>query len=60
LVALRLAADAFLEPLEILFLRVFCDTACVRGTATPLFEVLTGTRGPKSGQKQVQRLELCL
>jgi hypothetical protein len=27
-VAPRLTADAFREPLEILFLRVFCDTAC--------------------------------
>jgi hypothetical protein len=60
LVALRFTADAFLDPLEILFLRVFCDTACVRGTATPLFEVFTGTRGPKSGQKPVLRLELSL
>src|SRR6266436_5299688 len=30
LVAPRLAAAAFLEALEALFLRVFCDTACAR------------------------------
>jgi hypothetical protein len=51
LVALRLTAagffettfgDAFAEAfagLETLFLRVFCDTACRAGTATPLFDV---------------------
>jgi hypothetical protein len=44
-VALRLTADAFREPLEILFLRVFCDTACAWRIATPLFEVFTGTQG---------------
>jgi hypothetical protein len=38
LVALRLAADAFFEPFETLFLRVFCDTACA-WIATPLFDV---------------------
>ncbi|MBB5049010.1 hypothetical protein HNR60_003782 [Rhodopseudomonas rhenobacensis] len=37
-VALRLAAAAFFTPLETLFLRVFCDTACA-WTATPLFDV---------------------
>jgi hypothetical protein len=50
LVALRLAAGAFFKAtfeeafvtlglLETLFLRVFCDTACRAGTATPLFDV---------------------
>jgi hypothetical protein len=36
LVALRLAAAAFLEPLETLFLRVFCDTACARNCHAPV------------------------
>jgi hypothetical protein len=36
LVALRLAAAAFLEPLEALFLRVFCDTACARNCHAPV------------------------
>jgi hypothetical protein len=40
LVALRLAAAAFLAALETLFLRVFCDTACAWETATPLFVVV--------------------
>jgi hypothetical protein len=35
LVALRLAAAAFLETLEALFLRVFCDTACARKLPRP-------------------------
>jgi hypothetical protein len=30
LVALRLATAAFFDVFEILFLRVFCDTACAR------------------------------
>ncbi|MEZ5822997.1 MAG: hypothetical protein R3D82_19550, partial [Xanthobacteraceae bacterium] len=34
----RLAAAAFLV-FEALCLRVFCDTACARKTATPLFKV---------------------
>jgi hypothetical protein len=34
--ALRLAAALFFVVLEALFLRVFCDTACARRTATPL------------------------
>ncbi|RXG86537.1 hypothetical protein CWO91_12275 [Bradyrhizobium genosp. SA-3] len=42
--ALRLAAATFLASLwealaEVLFLRVFCDTACARKTATPLFDI---------------------
>src|ERR1700761_1833093 len=36
LVAPRLAAAAFLEPLETLFLRVFCDTACARNCHAPV------------------------
>jgi hypothetical protein len=35
LVALRLGAAAFLELLETLFLRVFCDTACARKLPRP-------------------------
>jgi hypothetical protein len=36
LVAPRLAADAFFELLETLFLRVFCDTACARNRRAPV------------------------
>jgi len=36
---LRLAAVAFPAPFEILFLRVFCDTACARKTLAPLFKI---------------------
>jgi hypothetical protein len=36
LVPPRLAAAAFLEPLEALFLRVFCDTACARNCHAPV------------------------
>jgi hypothetical protein len=43
LVALRLAAAA-LEPLEALFLRVFCDTACARNRRAPV-RCFTGTPG---------------
>ncbi|HXI05419.1 MAG TPA: hypothetical protein VNJ49_03670 [Bradyrhizobium sp.] len=35
---LRLAAAVFFVVLEALCLRVFCDTACARETATPLFQ----------------------
>src|ERR1700759_4574106 len=34
--ALRLAAAAFLDGLEGLFLRVFCDTACARNCHAPV------------------------
>ena len=34
--ALRLAAAAFFEGLEVLFLRVFCDTACARNCHAPV------------------------
>jgi hypothetical protein len=36
LVAPRLAAAAFLEAFEVLFLRVFCDTACARNCHAPV------------------------
>jgi hypothetical protein len=36
LVAPRLTAAAFLEPLETLFVRVFCDTACARNCHAPV------------------------
>ena len=36
LVPLRLTAVAFLETLEALFLRVFCDTACARNCHAPV------------------------
>jgi hypothetical protein len=36
---LRLAAAVFPAPFEILFLRVFCDTACARKTLAPLFKI---------------------
>ena len=36
LVAPRLAAGAFFELLETLFLRVFCDTACARNRRAPV------------------------
>src|SRR5438552_228086 len=54
LVALRLAAAAFFEVLETLFLRVFCDTACARNCHAPV-RCFYGTTGgqkyawPKSG-----------
>src|SRR5690348_15177603 len=32
----RLAAAAFLDGLEVLFLRVFCDTACARNCHAPV------------------------
>ncbi|MFY9954622.1 hypothetical protein [Bradyrhizobium sp.] len=48
LVAPRLAAAAFLEALEALFLRVFCDTACAR-YCHALFDVFAEahTKGSK-------------
>jgi hypothetical protein len=36
LVAPRLAADAFFEGFDALFLRVFCDTACARNRRAPV------------------------
>jgi hypothetical protein len=35
--------------LEALCLRVFCDTACARETATPLLMVFTGTHRGQAG-----------
>jgi hypothetical protein len=40
--ALRLAAAAFFEGLEVLFLRVFCDTACARNCHAPVRWFFTG------------------
>jgi hypothetical protein len=40
--ALRLAAAAFFESFEVLFLRVFCDTACARNCHAPV-RCFTGT-----------------
>jgi len=34
--ALRLAAADFFDGLEVLFLRVFCDTACARNRRAPV------------------------
>jgi hypothetical protein len=47
LVALRLAAAAFFEVFETLFLRVFCDTACARNCHAPV-DVFTGPPGAKN------------
>jgi hypothetical protein len=48
-VALRLTAAAFFEAFEVLFLRVFCDTACARNCHAPV-RCFTGThRGQSSG-----------
>jgi hypothetical protein len=41
--ALRLAAAAFLDGLEVLFLRVFCDTACARNCHAPVRWVFAET-----------------
>jgi hypothetical protein len=35
-VALRVTAAVFLEAFEVLFLRVFCDTACARNCHAPV------------------------
>jgi hypothetical protein len=51
LVALRLAADAFLDPLEILFLRVFCDTACAWELPRPCSRFSREPECPQSGHK---------
>jgi hypothetical protein len=47
LVALRLAAAAFFEVFETLFLRVFCDTACARNCHAPV-RCFTGPPGGQS------------
>src|ERR1700761_2014526 len=41
--ALRLAAASFFEGLEVLFLRVFCDTACARNCHAPVRWVFAET-----------------
>jgi hypothetical protein len=51
LVAPRLAADAFFELFEALFLRVFCDTACARNRRAPV----RVSREPLGAIKQAQR-----
>jgi hypothetical protein len=51
LVAPRLAADAFFELLEALFLRVFCDTACARNRRAPV----RVSREPKGTLKRAQQ-----
>jgi hypothetical protein len=51
LVAPRLAADAFFELLETLFLRVFCDTACARNRRAPV----RVSREPVSRPKRAQQ-----
>jgi hypothetical protein len=43
--ALRLAAAAFFDGLEVLFLRVFCDTACARNCHAPSSMVFRGNPG---------------
>jgi hypothetical protein len=48
LVALRLAAAAFFEVFETLFLRVFCDTACARNCHAPVRCFLRDHRGSQS------------
>jgi hypothetical protein len=45
LVALRLAAAVFLDTLETLFLRVFCDTACARELPRPCSMISREPRG---------------
>jgi hypothetical protein len=46
--ALRLAAAAFFEGLEVLFLRVFCDTACARNCHAPCSMVFHGNLRKRS------------
>jgi len=46
--ALRLAAAAFLESFELLFLRDFCDTACARNCHAPV-DGFREPRGAKPG-----------
>jgi hypothetical protein len=56
LVAPRLAADAFLELLETLFLRVFCDTACARNRRAPV-RVSREPLGPSSRHNRIRSIE---
>src|SRR6266436_8887120 len=46
--ALRLAAAAFFESFEVLFLRVLCDTACARNCHAPV-RCFTGTLRGQAG-----------
>jgi hypothetical protein len=48
LVALRLAAAAFFEVFEALFLRVFCDTACARNCHAPVRCFYGNPPGPQT------------
>ena len=57
LVAPRLTAAAFLEPLEALFLRVFCDTACARNCHAPV-RCFHGNPGAKNTHGRI-RLGMC-
>jgi hypothetical protein len=45
--ALRLPAAAFFESFEVLFLRVFCDTACARNCHAPVRCFHGNPEGPK-------------
>jgi hypothetical protein len=56
LVAPRLAADAFFELLEVLFLRVFCDTACARNRRAPV-RVSREPLVPLSGHNRIRSIE---
>jgi hypothetical protein len=56
LVAPRLAADAFFELFEALFLRVFCDTACARNRRAPV-RVSREPLGPSSGHNRIRSIE---
>src|ERR1700681_4743271 len=57
LVAPRVTAAAFLEPLEALFLRVFCDTACARNCHAPV-GCFHGNPGTKATHGWI-RLGMC-
>jgi len=56
--ALRLAAAAFLETLEALCLRDFCDTACARNSHAPVWR-FAGTKGRPQGTHGRVRLGKC-
>src|SRR5215475_221285 len=55
--ALRLAAAAFLDGLEVLFLRVFCDTACARNCHAP---VRWFSRKPLTRGNTADRIQLIM
>jgi len=50
--ALRLTADDLPELLEILFLRVFCDTACARNNRAPVQCFHENPSGPKKRRRE--------